>query len=273
MKKTMLITGSSSGVGEATAKLFAERGFNVVATMRSPEKSKNLDNTPNLIKERLDVEDTESIDHAIKVAVEKFGRIDLLINNAGYGQYGVFEGTPMEKIRKNFDVNVFGVMNVMQRIVPVFRQQGGGTILNVSSCGGIFGLPLISTYTSTKFALEGFIESVAYELASQNIVTKLFEPGGIITPFHARAAQENSGDGGVKSYDSFISATNASMEKLAAGAATPETVAKDIFEAATDGTDRLRYCFPYGVEHLVKARRELNDEDYEAFIRSQFPNA
>jgi len=143
LKKTMLITGSSSGVGEATAKLFAERGFNVVATMRNPETSKSLDTTPNLIKERLDMEDTESIDYAIKVAVEKFGGIDLVINNAGYGQYGVFEGTPIEKIRKNFDVNVFGYMNVMQRIIPIFRQQGGGIILNIGSCGGILACLLV----------------------------------------------------------------------------------------------------------------------------------
>lgn len=177
MKKTMLITGSSSGVGEATAKLFAERGFNVVATMRSPEKSKILDNTPNLIKERLDVEDTESIDHAIKVAVEKFGRIDLVINNAGYGQYGVFEGTSIEKIRKNFDVNVFGYMNVMQRIIPVFRQQGGGIILNVGSCGGIFGLPLSSSYISTKFALEALSNrsptSWPLNISSQNFLSRV----------------------------------------------------------------------------------------------------
>lgn len=271
MKKTMLITGSSSGVGAATAKYFAEHGFNVVATLRNPDAAHGLEGIANLEVMRLDVEDTASIDNALKVAVERFGRIDLVINNAGYGQYGVIEGMPIEKVRKNFDVNVFGVINVIQRVIPIFRQQGGGMILNVGSCGGIFGLPNSSVYLATKFALEGFTESIAYELASQNIVVKLFEPGGIMTPFHERSARESNGDGNVPDYDVFLARTEQAMAKLAEGVATPQQVAQDIYAAATDGTDRLRYCAPYGVEHLVKARRELDDHAYERFMRAQFP--
>jgi len=271
MTKTMLITGSSSGVGAATAKLFAERGFNVVATMRNPGNSPDFGGLSNLVVERLDVEDVASIDRAIKVAQEKFGRIDLVINNAGYGQYGVFEKISMEKVRKNFEVNVFGVMNVMQGIIPIFRQQKGGVILNVSSCGGRIGIPASSVYISTKFALEGFIEAVSHELASQNIITKLYEPGAILSPFHERAAREHVGNGGIESYDQFLESTNVSLEKLAAGAAAAKKVAEDIYAAATDGTDRLRYCAPYGVEQLVKAKRELDDKEYENFVRSVFP--
>ncbi|EKT65056.1 SDR family oxidoreductase [Providencia burhodogranariea] len=271
MPKTVLITGSSSGVGEATAKLFAEQGFNVIATMRAPEKNNRLDGIANLIKTKLDVEDIHSIESAIFEGIDAFGKIDLVINNAGFGQYGVFEGIPIEKIRKNFDVNLFGVMNVMQQIVPIFRQQGGGIILNVSSCGGIIGLPLISIYASTKFALEGFLESVSYELASQNIVTKIYEPGGIISPFHERSAHENTGTNGITSYDTFADNVNNAMQKMGQGAATVEQVAQDIYLAATDGTDRLRYCAPYGVENLVKARRELGNDAYEKYARTQLP--
>lgn len=271
MAKTMLITGSSSGVGAATAKLFAERGFNVVATMRNPGNAPDFGHLPNLVVERLDVEDVESIDRAITAAQEKFGRIDLVINNAGYGQYGIFEKTPMEKVRKNFEINVFGVMNVMQGIIPVFRRQKGGVILNVSSCGGLVGIPASSVYISTKFALEGFIEAVSHELASQNIIAKLYEPGAILSPFHERSAREHSGTGGIESYDQFLNSTNAALGKLAAGAATTEKVAEDIYGAATDGTDRLRYCAPYGVEKLVKAKHELDDKGYESFVRSVFP--
>jgi short-subunit dehydrogenase len=116
-----------------------------------------------------------------------------LINNAGYGQYGFFEAIPAEKIQKNYDVNVFGVMSVMRAIVPIFRKQGGDLILNISSCGGLIALPAISIYLSTKFAIEGFTESVSYELASQNIVVKMVEPGGGDTAFHARAAADATG--------------------------------------------------------------------------------
>ncbi|BCP56093.1 short-chain dehydrogenase/reductase [Kaistia sp. 32K] len=273
MQKTMLITGSSSGVGAATAKYFAEHGFNVVATMRNPEAAQALEGIANLMVVRLDVEDTASIESALQATLDRFGRLDLLINNAGYGQYGVMEGMPIEKIRENFDVNVFGVINVMQRAVPILRRQGGGTILNVSSCGAIFGLPASAVYISTKWALEGFTESIAYELASQNIVTKIFEPGGILTPFHERSARDNTGNGHVPGYDAFLENTNNAMANLAEGAASPERVAADIYAAATDGTDRLRYCAPYGVEHLVKARRELDDPAYERFMRAQFPAA
>ncbi|OTG87089.1 hypothetical protein B9T31_05650 [Acinetobacter sp. ANC 4558] len=271
MSNTVLITGCSSGVGEATAKLFAAKGFSVIATMRSPEANTSLDGIKNLIKVRLDVEDISSIQHAITEGIKIFGQINFVINNAGFGQYGIFEGMPMDKVRKNFDVNVFGVMNVIQQMTPIFRQQGGGVILNVSSCGGIVGLPLISIYASTKFALEGFIESISYELASQNIITKIYEPGGIISPFHQRAAEENTGNSDITSYDSFIENVNNAMGKMAIGAASVEQVAQDIFDATTDSTDKLRYCSPYGVEQLVRARREFSDENYEKFARTQLP--
>jgi len=271
MSKTVLITGCSSGVGEATAKQFAARGFNVIATMRTPHNNQSLDGIENLIKARLDVEDVESIKDAIAEGIQVFGKIDILINNAGFGQYGIFEAMPMDKVRKNFEVNLFGVMNVMQQIIPVFRKQGGGLILNVSSCGGLVGLPLISIYASTKFALEGFIESVSYELASQNIIAKLYEPGGIISPFHQRSAQENTGNSQIHDYDAFIENVNHAMQKMGEGSASVEQVANDIFIAATDHTDRLRYCSPCGVEELVHARRNLQDESYEIFARSQLP--
>lgn len=271
MSKTVLITGCSSGVGEATAKLFASNGFNVIASMRTPHNHQSLDKIDKLIKTRLDVEDIESIKDSITEGIRVFGKIDILINNAGYGQYGIFEAMPMDKVRKNFEVNLFGVMNVMQQIIPIFRQQGGGVILNVSSCGGIVGLPLISIYASTKFALEGFIESVSHELASQNIIAKLYQPGGIISPFHQRSAQETTGNSQLSDYDPFINNVNNAMEKMGEGAATLEQVAQDIFVAATDNTDRLRYCSPYGVEELVKARRELQDEAYEEATRKLLP--
>jgi NAD(P)-dependent dehydrogenase (short-subunit alcohol dehydrogenase family) len=269
-KKTVLITGSSTGIGHATAKLFADKGWNAVATMRDVSAARDLAGRDNLLVSRLDVTDPASIDQAIKASIERFGKLDAVINNAGYGQYGIFETIPQESVKRNFDVNVFGVMNVIRAVTPVFRKQNEGLILNVSSAGGLAGLPSISIYISTKFALEGFTESLSYELESQNIVVKLVEPGGVDTAFHARASKLNTGDGGINSYGPFLERTNATLGKLAKGMATPERIAAVIYGAVNDGTKRLRYFAGDDVKHLVETRRKLSDEDYENYMRAQF---
>jgi NAD(P)-dependent dehydrogenase (short-subunit alcohol dehydrogenase family) len=239
-KKTVLITGSSTGFGHATAKLFAEKGWNVVATMRDVTVAGDLARRDNVLVSRMDVTDPATIDQVIKISIERFGKLDAVNNNAGYGQYGIFETIPQESIQRNFDVNLFGVMNVIRATVPLFRKQKDGLILNVSSVGGLVGLPSISIYVSTKFALEGFTESLSYELASQNIVVKIVEPGGD-TAFHARSSKLNTGSGGIDSYGPFLGRANAALGKLAAGMATPEHIAAVIYGAVTDGTKRLRY--------------------------------
>jgi len=268
LKKTVLITGTSSGFGHATALHFAENGWNVIATMRNPASS-DLNNRDQLFVTELDVTDKPSITRAINAGIERFGRIDLVVNNAGFGQYGVFEGVSDEKIRDNFEVNLFGVMNVTRAILPVFRQQKGGMIINVSSVGGLVGLPAASTYLSTKFALEGFTESVSYEMASQNIILKIVEPGGGDTAFHRRAAQLDVGAGGIESYEDFIKRTGEIMAALGKNMARPERIASVIFDAATDGTRRLRYLAGDDVRHFVDARRSLGDEQYEQYMRGK----
>jgi NAD(P)-dependent dehydrogenase (short-subunit alcohol dehydrogenase family) len=272
-KKTVLITGSSTGFGHASAKLFADKGWNVVATMRVVLAAGDLAGRDNVLVSRLDVTDPASIDRAIKASVERFAKLDVVINNAGYGQYGIFETIPPKNILSNFDVNVFGVVNVIRAIVPVFRKQKEGLILNVSSAGGLVGLPSVSIYISTKFALEGFTESLAYELASQNIVVKIIEPGGGDTAFHVRASKLTTGDGGIDSYGPFLERADAALgklAKLAKGMTTPYRIAAVIYGAATDGTNRLRYFAGDDVKHLVEARRKLSDEEYENYMRAQF---
>lgn len=179
MTKTILITGTSSGLGKATARLFAHEGWNVVATMRRPEEERELVQLPNVLVTRLDVQDRVSITTAIEAAIARFGQIDALLNNAGFGLFGLFEATPPEKVAEQFNVNVFGVMDVTRALLPHFRQNKGGLILNISSGAGVFTLPMLSLYCASKFALEGFSEALSYELASQNIVVKIIEPGGI----------------------------------------------------------------------------------------------
>jgi NAD(P)-dependent dehydrogenase (short-subunit alcohol dehydrogenase family) len=269
-RKSVLITGTSTGFGHATAKLFADKGWNVVATMRDISAAGALAGRDNVLVSHLDVTDPASIGETIKTSIERFGKLDAVINNAGYGQYGIFETIPPESFQSNFDVNVFGVMNVIRAVLPVFREQKEGLILNVSSVGGLVGLPSISIYLSTKFALEGFTESLSYELASQNIVVKVVEPGGGDTDFHARSSKLNTGDGAIDSYGPFLERANAALGKLAKGMATAERIAEVIYGAVTDGTKKLRYLAGDDVKHLVEARRKLSDEEYENYMRAQF---
>jgi NAD(P)-dependent dehydrogenase (short-subunit alcohol dehydrogenase family) len=272
MTKTMLITGASTGFGKHTAELFAARGWNVIATMRTPWAGAELAQRDNVLVTRLDVQDRSSIEQAIAAGIDRFGGIDVVVNNAGFGLFGIFEATTREKIQEQFDVNVFGVMDVTRAILPHFRQKKAGVIINVSSGAGVFGLPMISLYNASKFALEGFSESLSYELLSQGIVVKIVEPGGVVsTEFGTRSASEASQAMPPDDYATFAAGTAKVFEGLrAARVATSEDVAQVIYEAATDGSDRLRYVATKDIEPLVKARRETSEEAYMAMMRSTF---
>lgn len=272
MKKTVLITGGSSGFGKMTAKLFARNSWHVVATMRQPREQTDPVNTNDVLVTRLDVQDRDSIGKAIEAGIARFGRIDALINNAGFGLFGVFEATSREKIQEQFDVNVFGVMDVTRAILPHFRKNKGGLIINVSSGAGIFALPMISLYCASKFALEGFSESLSYELASQNIVVKIVEPGGVIsTNFGKRSGQEALRNASIADYDEFVTRMNAVFAGLRGERKATETdVAKVIFEAATDETNQLRYVATGDILPLVKARRETSEKEYIELMRARF---
>nr|WP_199290299.1 SDR family oxidoreductase [Leptolyngbya sp. FACHB-36] len=267
-----MITGTSSGLGKATARFFAHKGWNVVATMRRPEKEQELVHLPNVLVTRLDVQDRASIATAIEAAIARFEQIDAVINNAGFGLFGLFEATPPEKVAEQFNINVFGVMDVTRAILPHFRQNKGGLILNISSGAGIFTLPMLSLYCASKFALEGFTEALSYELASQNIVVKLIQPGGIAnTKFGQRTGAEAVENARISGYDRFVAHTNAVFESLRdVRQATEEDVAKVIYQAATDGTDRLRYVATEDIKPMVKARRETLEDEYIAFMRTRF---
>lgn len=272
MKKTVLITGTSSGFGKTTALRFARAGWNVVATMRRPEEERELTQVENIFVTALDVQDTASIARGVEAGIARFGRIDALVNNAGFGLFGIFEGTPREKIAEQFAVNVFGVMDVTRAVLPHFRENGGGLILNIGSGAGIFGLPMLSLYCASKFALEGFSEAVAYELAAQNIVVKMIEPGGVLsTRFGQRSGNEASHNEEFSAYDAFMAHAGGVFAGLrATRTATEEDVAEVIYTAATDGTDRLRYVATKDIAPLVAARRETNEDNYMAMMRGQF---
>jgi NAD(P)-dependent dehydrogenase (short-subunit alcohol dehydrogenase family) len=222
---------------------------------------------------RLDVEDPASITSTIEAGIARFGRIDALVNNAGFGLYGLFEATPPAKIRQQFDVNVFGVMEVTRALLPHFRRNKAGVIVNVSSGAGIFTLPMISLYCASKFALDGFSEALAYELGSQNIGVKLVVPHGGVssTSFGARSAAEYTQDASLADYDAFVANTNVIFDRMRGGRMmSADDVAQVIHQAATDGTSQLRYLVGDDNRGLIQARRELSDQDYVEFMRERF---
>ncbi len=269
MPSTVLITGCSGGIGRATARLFQARGWNVVATMRSPQQETELHRLERVLVARLDVQDEASIQAAVDAALARFGRIDVLVNNAGYGAYGPLEATPMSKVRRQFDVNVHGLIATTQAVLPHLRRQRSGVVVNISSIGGRLTFPLGTLYHGTKFAVEGLSEALHYELLPLGVQVKLVEPGMVKTDFAGRSF-DFSNDPALTEYQPVVQALLGALGPMAATASEPAAVAEVIFEAATDGRDRLRYEAGADAQHLLATRRAADDATFLGAIRSQF---
>jgi len=269
MSKTILITGSSSGIGKETAKLFHEKGWNVIATMRTPEKEEELTTLDNVLVTRLDVQDQESVKEAIHLGIEKFGKIDVLVNNAGYGAYGILEAASNETIRRQFDVNVIGLLDVTKEILPHFRANKDGVLINISSIGGKITFPLGALYHGTKFAVEGISEALSFEVSQIGGKVKIVEPGMIATDFGGRSL-DFFNDESMAEYQPLVAKLFAGLEPLTANASPPSVVADVIYEAATDGTDQLRYTAGEDAKALVKNRKELDDVEFIGGVKAQF---
>ncbi|HKP69681.1 MAG TPA: SDR family oxidoreductase [Pyrinomonadaceae bacterium] len=254
MDRVVLITGASSGIGLETAKLFQSKNWKVAATMRTPEKAIDLANIVDLAAIRLDVTDPASIKSAIAETIEKFGRIDVVVNNAGYGLLGPFEAASDEQVRRQFETNLFGVMNVCREIIPYFREQKRGTIVNISSVGGRTAFPFSSLYHATKFAIEGFTESLQYELEPFGIRLKLVEPGPIKSEFLGRSEDIAKKDG-LTVYESKLEGFLEFMRKGSAEAPDGSLVANKIYDAVTDRTKKLRY--PVNTKGILAMRSLL----------------
>jgi NAD(P)-dependent dehydrogenase (short-subunit alcohol dehydrogenase family) len=263
MGQTILITGSSSGIGRATAELFASRGWNVIATLRSPTTAGEWANHPRISLEQLDVTDHESIAGAITRVTERFGVIDALVNNAGYGMLGPFEASTPEQVSRQFATNVTGLMNVTRAILPHFRERRAGTLVNVSSVGGRVAFPLYSVYHATKWAVEGFSESLQFELRPFNIRVKLIEPGPIQTEFYDSI--DLFSQPGLTAYDQMIRTAVKVMRRVGAGAPGPQAAASVIYGAVTDGTWKLRY--PANGSALLWSRRLLPERLFRYIVR------
>ncbi|HBG93023.1 MAG: short-chain dehydrogenase/reductase [Nitrospirae bacterium RIFOXYB2_FULL_43_5] len=269
MNKTIFITGASSGIGKITAKYFQEKGWNVVATMRTPEKEEELTLLDNVLVTRLDVRDPASIKGAVSAGIEKFGKIDVLLNNAGYGAYGPLEATPMEKIRRQFDVNVIGLMETIKAVLPHFRINKDGIIINISSIGGKMTFPLGSLYHGSKFAVEGLSEALSFEMEAIGVKVKIVEPGMIKTDFGGRSFDFNNDENMVE-YQETISKLFAAFSVVTETASDPIVVAEVIYKAVTDGSDQLRYTAGEDAKAIVAQRKQLSDAEFIGGIKAQF---
>lgn len=264
MDKVILITGASSGIGKETAKLFQTKSWKVAATMRSPENAEDLQKVVDIECLKLDVTDTDSIKAAIAATLEKFGRIDAVVNNAGYGLVGAFEAATQEQIEKQFQTNVFGLMNVCREILPYFREQKRGIIVNVASMGGRITFPFYSLYHATKWAVEGFSESLQYEVEQFNIRIKIIEPGPIKTDFYERSMDLTKKEG-LTAYDYLIDKAMPNMQKAGADAPDGSVVAETIYEAVTDNSKKMRY--PVNSRMVLTARKVLPDNLFFKVIK------
>jgi NAD(P)-dependent dehydrogenase (short-subunit alcohol dehydrogenase family) len=264
--KTIVITGASSGIGKATARLFAKRGWNVVAAMRQPGAEKELVEGERLKLMPIDVQDPASIRAAVAAAVAAFSTIDVWLNNAGYGAFGPVEAGSRAQIQRQFDVNVFGLVECVQAIAPHFRANRSGVLINVSSAGGLLTFPGFSVYNSSKFALEGLSEGLWYELGAFGIKVKLIEPK---TDFGGRSLDVWDLSN-LPAYIPLMEKVRAARERFTSNPSAPELVAATIFKAATDPSDRLRYLVGSDAKQAWRIRRWLGYRAQMRIVRRLF---
>ena len=259
-RKTVLITGASIGIGRATAEFFQAHGWNVAATMRNPEAGADLATLDNVLVTILDVNDEASIHAAVNATISRFGSIDVLVNNAGYGVYGILEATPMDDLRRQFETNVLGLLATTKAVIPVFRRQHGGIIINVSSVAGRIALPTGAPYCGSKFAVEGITEALRYEMKSIGVRVKLVEPGFIKTNFGNAMSFAN--DSSITAYQPLVNDFLKAIAPMIASAADPALAAEVIYRAATNKTGRLRYLVGKDAEQLIDLRDSLDDDAF-----------
>lgn len=260
MPQTVLITGCSSGIGQATARHFARQGWNVAATVRNVALIDALAQPLNVATFELDVTKEHTIATAVDATMRRFGSIDVVVNNAGYGLFGPLEGANAEQFEAQFRTNVFGVTNVLRHVLPVMRKQRSGTVVNISSIGGRVATPLGSAYYASKFALEGLSESLRFELKPHGIRVKLIEPGHFKTGFMTRSLDHARHP----AYDSQWKNMQAWMLREDEDAPDPAPVAHAVYECVIDPSDRLRY--PVGGRSILWLRALLPDFVWRSFM-------
>jgi len=276
--KAVLITGCSSGIGASTAARLAQNGWTVYATARNADKLSDLAEQ-GCKTLSLDVEDEDSMKAAVAEIEQAEGAVGVLINNAGYSQSGAVESVPMDKVRKQFETNVFGLVRMTQLVLPGMRRQGWGRIVNLSSMGGKLVFPGGGYYHATKYAVEAISDALRYEVKGFGVDVILIEPGLIVTNFGGTAAGSignGSDDGNVDAYEKFNKAVGDATASAYEGPAAklggpPEAVAKVIDKAISSKRPRPRYTVTPSAKLLMTQRRLLSDRMWDRMMRTQFP--
>lgn len=253
--KTIFITGASTGLGKATAKLFQSKGWKVIATMRNPEKETELSLIENITLLPLDVTDIDQISETTKLAIDS-GNVDVVFNNAGYGLMGPLESTSDNQLTRQLNTNILGVIRVTQAFIPYFREKGSGLFISTTSIGGLITFPFSSVYHATKWALEGWSESMAFELKKIGVGIKTVSPGGIKTDFLNRSADMSFHPAYQKWVDQLFSGLNEDHFTEA------EEIAKVVYQAATDDKEQLRYLAGDDAKALYAQRLQDGDEAF-----------
>ena len=271
MAKTILITGASSGLGKLTAKHFARQGWNVAATMRTPERETELTTYENVRLFRLDVTDRIQVATAIADTIAAFGRIDVVVNNAGAGSYGPLEFAEEGTIDWQFDVNVRGPINVIRAVLPHLRANGGGTIINISSFMGVTtAVPTGSLYNMSKFALEGLTEGLYYELKPLNISLHLVEQGGSRGNNFRESIVFNT-NSEVTDYEPITRKVNAMFASVdQSHLDDPQEIVDTIYALATGESIQFRTLVGQAGKDLMALRRSVPIEEYLSTIASNF---
>lgn len=276
-----VVTGSSTGIGFETSLTLARNGFHTYATMRTLEASRGSEQITDIAKRenlplqviQLDVDNDKSVSDAINTIVKDNGRIDIVINNAGYALAGPFEETSNEEIRAQFETNFFGAVRIMQAAIPIMREQRSGKIVNITSMGGRIAVPLDSIYHGTKFALEGLSECLQYELEPFGINIILIEPGAVGSSFWKNlkiASKTTSPDNIDSPYKQIVNNVSESFKQMEQNTIHPSEVAKVILQAVLSDNPDFRYVVGKDAAAILEARRNMFDREFQLFMKGQF---
>jgi NAD(P)-dependent dehydrogenase (short-subunit alcohol dehydrogenase family) len=275
-QKVAIVTGSSTGIGYETSLALARDGFLTYATMRNVNKAENIksiatkESLPLHVKQ-LDVTDDISVKNAVQaISSETGGRIDALVNNAGYGLNGAFEDLSMDEIKAQYETNFFGLIRVTQAVLPTMRRQKSGTIVNISSGAGRFGFPSGSAYVSTKFAIEGLSESMSYELEPFGIKVVIVEPGVIRTNFGNGLVVAKKSQDPNSPYSMMMKKIANAFEQMTKNASSPDLVANVVLNAVKDENPNLRYLAGNDVEQWLGAKKNMSDEEFYKMMNQNF---
>ena len=273
MNKIALVTGSSSGIGFETSLALARNGFHTFATMRDLSKDEEI---KQVIKKEdlsieileLDVDSEESVNQAIKIIFEKKGRIDVLVNNAGYGMWGTVEDVSIDEFKEQFETNFFSIIRLIQKVAPIMRKQGSGNIVNISSVAGRIGFPVSPAYISSKFALEGLSESLRFELMPFGINVIIIEPGVIKTNFFdsmkmSEKSQQNS------TYKEITDKVISGVKMMAEMGTHPKEVANVVIKTLGEEKPLPRYVIGNDAMMFLEAKKMKTDIEFENYLKKE----